>query len=94
MNIKFPSKHNDSKHRPDDNQQIDKINSVIDYGENKITQIHRRISENEIRMESMESTSDHDYKDLLKEANEAEKEHKKDLRLFVDMLYKYKVTIK
>ena len=94
MNIKFPSKHNDSKHRPDDNQQIDKINSVIDYGENKIKKIHRRISENEIRMESMESTSDYDYKDLLKEANEAEKEHKKDLRLFVDMLCKYKVTIK
>ena len=94
MNIKFPSKHNDSKHRPDDNQQINKINSVIDYGENKIKKIHRRISENEIRLESMESTSDYDYKDLLKEANEAEKEHKKDLRLFVDMLCKYKVTIK
>ena len=94
MNIKFPSKHNDSKHRPDDNQQIDKINSVIDYGENKIKKIHRRISENEIRMESMESTSDYDYKDLIKESNEAEKEHKKDLRLFVDMLCKYKVTIK
>ena len=42
----------------------------------------------------MESHSDYDYKDLLKESNEAEKEHKKDLRLFVDLLCKYKITIK
>ncbi|MGH1521602.1 MAG: hypothetical protein ACRBB2_04435 [Nitrosopumilus sp.] len=94
MKIKFPSQHNNSEHRPDDNQQIDKINSIIEYGEEKIKQIYRRISENEIRLESMESTSDYDYKDLLKESNEAHKEHKKDLRLFVDMLCKYKITIK
>ena len=94
MNIKFPPRHGNSKHRPDEHTQKENINSIIEYGENKIKQIHRRISENEIRLESMESTSDYDYKDLLKESNEAEKEHKKDLRLFVDMLCKYKVIIK
>jgi len=70
------------------------INSVIEYGKNKINQIDKRISENEVKLESMESHSDYDYKDLLKESNEAEKEHKKDLRLFVDMLSKYKVIIR
>lgn len=94
MKIKFPSKHNDSKHRPDDNQRIDKINTIIDYGESKIKQIYKRISENKVRLESMESHSDRDYNDLLMASNEAEKEHRKDLRLFVDMLCKYKVTIK
>ena len=94
MKIKFSTKHDDSKCRPDDNQRIDKINTIIDYGENKIKQIYKRISENEIRLESMESHSDRDYNDLLMESNEAEKEHKKDLRLFVDMLCKYKVAIK
>ena len=94
MKIKFPSKQDDSKHRPDDNQRIDKINTIIDYGESKIKQIYKRISENEVRLESMESHSDRDYNDLLMESNEAEKEHRKDLRLFVDMLCKYKVTIK
>ena len=75
-------------------EHANNINSVIDYGKNKIDQIDKRISENEVKLESTESHSDYDYKDLLKEANEAEKEHKKDLRLFVDMLSKYKVIIR
>ena len=75
-------------------KHIQKINSIIEYGENKIKQIQRRISQNEVKLESMESHSDYDYKDLLKESNEVEKEHKKDLRLFVDLLCKYKVIIK
>jgi hypothetical protein len=83
--------HGNSKQSPKHTQ---KINSIIEYGENKINQIQRKISENEVKLESMESHSDYDYKDLLKESNEAEKEHKKDLRLFVDMLHKYKVIIK
>ena len=70
------------------------INSIIEYGKNKIEQIDKRISENEVKLESMEPHSDYDYRDLLKESNEAEKEHTKDLRLFVDMLSKYKVTIR
>jgi bacterioferritin (cytochrome b1) len=54
----------------------------------------KRISINEVNQESMESHSDYDYKDLLKELNESEKEHKKDLRLFLDLLCKYKITSK
>jgi len=77
------------KQSPDEHTQ--NINSMIEYGENKIKQIHRRISENEIKLESMEAHLDYDYKDLLKESNEAEKEHIKDLRLFLDLLSKYKV---
>ena len=94
MNIKFPSQHDNSKHIPDAHVQKDNINAIIEYGENKINKIQRRISENEVNLESMKSHSDYDYKDLLKESNEAKKEHKKDLRLFVDLLCKYKITIK
>ena len=94
MKIKFPSKQNDSKYRPDDNQRIDKINTIIDYGEDKIKRIYQRISENEIRLESMESHSDRDYNDLLMESNEVQKDHRKDLRLLVDMLCKYKIAVK
>jgi len=54
----------------------------------------RRISEKEVKLESMESHSDYEYNDLLREYNEAEKEHKMDLKLFVELLDKYKVTIK
>jgi len=81
-----------SKQSPDEHMQ--KINSIIEYGENKIKQIQKRVSKNEVNLESMKSHSDYDYKDLLKESNEAKKEHKKDLRLFVDLLCKYKITIK
>ena len=70
------------------------IDSTIEYGKTKIKQIDKRISENEAKLESPEPTSDYGYKDLLRESNEAEKEHTKDLRLFVDMLCKYKVIIK
>ena len=75
-------------------EHANNINSVIEYGKNKIDQIDKRISENEVKLESTESHSDYDYKDLLKESNEAEKEHRKDLKLFVDMLSKYKVIIR
>lgn len=94
MKIKLSSKTEKPKHINDEPGPKENINSIIEYGENKINQIQRRISENEVKLESMESHSDYDYKDLLKESNEAEKEHKKDLRLFVDMLCKYKVIIK
>ncbi|WP_420544692.1 hypothetical protein [Nitrosopumilus sp.] len=70
------------------------VNFIIEHGKNKIKQIRRRISENEVKLESMESHSDYDYKDLLKELNEEEKEHEKDLKLFVDLLCKYNITIR
>jgi len=81
-----------SKQSHDEHTQ--NINSIIKYGQNKINQIQKRISENEVKLESMEPHSDYDYKDLLKESNEAEKDHKKDLQLFVDMLCRYNVIIK
>jgi len=94
MKIKLSSETGKPKCTNDENAPKENINSIIEYGENKINQIRRRISEKEVKLESMESHSDYDYKDLLKESNEAEKEHKKDLRLFVDMLCKYKVIIR
>ena len=81
-----------SKQSHDEHAQ--NINSIIEYGKSKIDQINKRISENEVKLESWEPTSDYDYKDLLKETNEAEKEHIRDLRLFVDLLSKYKIIIK
>ena len=70
------------------------VNSIIEFGENKIKKIHRRVLENEVKLESIESQSNYDYKDLLKESNEAEKEHEHDLRLLMDLLCKYKIIIK
>ena len=77
-----------------EHSQQDKIDSIIEYGESKIKQILKRVSENEVKLESMESHSDYEYNDLLKEFNEAEKDHKKDLKLFVDLLCNYKITVK
>jgi hypothetical protein len=71
-----------------------KINSIIEYGEKKIKQITRRISEKEVKLESMESHSDYEYNDLLREYTEVEKEHKMDLKLFVELFDKYKIAIK
>lgn len=71
-----------------------KIDSIIEYGERKIKQITRRILEKEVKLESLESHSDYEYNDLLREYSEAEKEHKMDLKLFVELFDKYKVTIK
>lgn len=94
MNIKNLSKTEKSNNVYNVHASKDNVISIIEYGENKIKQIQRRISENEMKLESMESHSDYDYKDLLKELNEADAEHKKDLRLFIDMLCKYRITIK
>ena len=71
-----------------------KIDSIIEYGERKIKQITRRISEKEVKLESIESHSDYEYNDLLREYNEVEKEHRRDLKPFVELFNKYNVTIK
>ena len=77
-------------------QQIQKngIQLLIEQWELKIKQIQKRISQKEVRLESMESHSDYDYKNLLKESNEAEKDHKKDLKLLIDLLCKYNIVNK
>lgn len=94
MNIKRPLSSENLKIISDTGIENNKIDSIIEYGEEKIKQITRRILEKEVKLESMESHSDYEYNDLLREYNEAEKEHKMDLKLFVELLDKYKVTIK
>ncbi|MFB5604457.1 MAG: hypothetical protein ACE5RK_08650 [Candidatus Nitrosomaritimum aestuariumsis] len=42
----------------------------------------------------MASHGDYEYKDLLRESTEAERDHKKDLNLLMDMLCKYNIEIK
>lgn len=89
-----PSPSTEAKSITNYNKQKNNIESIIEYGEDKIKQINKRILKNEVRLESMESHSDYEYKDLLKESNEAEKEHKKDLKLFLDLLARYKIVIR
>jgi predicted nucleic acid-binding Zn-ribbon protein len=94
VNTKQPHSSEDLKIISDADVEKNKINSIIEYGEKKIKQINRKILENEVKLESMESHSDYEYNDLLREYNEAEKEHKMDLKLFVDLLDKYKFIIR
>lgn len=94
MNTKSQIKSNNSHLVSDKSVQNKKIESIIKYGETKIKQINKKVLENEVKLESMESHSDYEYKDLLREFTEAEKEHTKDLKLFVDLLSKYELTIK
>jgi len=74
--------------------QKNEIRDLTKFWESKIKQIHKRIQENEVRLETMESHTDYEYKDLLKESNEAEKDHKTDLKLLVDLLAKYNITVR
>ena len=94
MNITQPFSSENLKIISDTDIEKNKIDSIIEYGERKIKQITRRILEKEVKLESLESHSDYEYNDLLREYNEAEKEHKMDLKLFVELFDKYKVTIK
>ena len=90
MKIKNQKNSTNSKFTSVPNSQNKKIESMIEYGQTKITIINRKILENDLKLESMESHSDYEYLDLLRESNEAEKEHRKDLKLLVDLLSKYK----
>lgn len=74
--------------------QKNEIRDLTKFWESKIKQIHKRIQENEVRLETMESHTDYEYKDLLKESNEAEKDHKTDLKLLVDLLAKHNITVR
>ncbi|MBA4462167.1 MAG: hypothetical protein H2B00_06610 [Nitrosopumilaceae archaeon] len=90
MKIKNQKNSTNSKFTSVPNSQNKKIESMIEYGQTKINLINRKILKNDLKLESMESHSDYEYRDLLRESNEAEKEHKKDLKLLVDLLSKYK----
>lgn len=94
MNITQPLSSENLRTISDIDIEKNKIDAIIEYGERKIKQITRRILEKEVKLESLESHSDYEYNDLLREYNEAEKEHKMDLKLFVELFDKYKVTIK
>ena len=76
------------------NSSNKKIETIIDYGQTKMKQIGRRILEKEIKLESMEPYQNYEHIDVLREYIEAEKEHQKDLKLFVDLLSKYKIIVK
>ena len=90
MKIKNQKNSTNSKFTSVPNSQNKKIESMIEYGQTKINLINRKILKNDLKLESMESHSDYEYLDLLRESNEAEKEHRKDLKLLVDLLSKYK----
>jgi len=94
MKIKSPFKPKNSKNIDYNQTQKKNIISIIEDGEIKIRQIHKRILKNEVKLESIESHSDNEYKDLLREANEAEKDHEKDLKNFIDLLTKYKIILR
>ena len=74
--------------------QKNQIQMLIEHWETKSKQIQKRISQNEVRLESMVSHSDYEYKDLLKESTESERDHKKDLQLLIDLLCKYNIEIR
>ena len=86
MSIKEASKSEETKTSTFQQMEKEDIQTLIEFWESKIKQIDKRVQKNEVRLESMESHSDYEYKDLLKESNEAEKDHKKDLKLLVDLL--------
>jgi hypothetical protein len=71
-----------------------KIKVLIKHCETKSKQIQKRISQNEVKLESMVSHSDYEYKDLLRESTESERDHKKDLQLLIDLLCKYNIEIR
>jgi hypothetical protein len=79
----------------DPNQtEKNKIKVLIKHCETKSKQIQKRISQNEVKLESMVSHSDYEYKDLLRESTESERDHKKDLQLLIDLLCKYNIEIR
>lgn len=92
MDIKSPSKFNIAESVIGEKLQKNQIQVLIEHWETKTRQIQKRISQKEVRLESMESHSDYDYKNLLKESNEAEKDHKKDLKLLIDLLCNYTIV--
>ena len=92
MDMKSPSKSKVTGSVNEQQMQKNKIQFLIEHWETKIKQIQKRVSQKEVRLESMESHSDYDCKDLLKESNEAEKDHKKDLKLLIDLLCKYNIV--
>lgn len=94
MEIKLPTKFKITEPANGENLQKNQVQVLIEHWEAKSKQIQKRISQNEVRLESMVSHSDYEYKDLLKESTESERDHKKDLQLLIDLLCKYNIAIR
>jgi hypothetical protein len=94
MGIKLPTKFKITEPANGENLQKNQVQVLIEHWETKSKQIQKRISQNEVRLESMVSHSDYEYKDLLKESTESERDHKKDLQLLIDLLCKYNIAIR
>lgn len=94
MGIKLPTKFKVKESAKQDKIQKNEIQVLIEYLETKRNLIQKRISQNEVRLESMVSHSDYDYKDLLRESTESQRDHKKDIQILIDLFCKYKIEIK
>ena len=94
MEIKLPTKFKITEPADGENLQKNQVQVLIEHWEAKSKQIQKRISQNEVMLESMVSHSDYEYKDLLKESTESERDHKKDLQLLIDLLCKYNIAIR
>lgn len=94
MGIKLPTKFKITEPANGENLQKNQVQVLIEHWEAKSKQIQKRVSQNEVRLESMVSHSDYEYKDLLKESTESERDHKKDLQILIDLLCKYNIAIR
>lgn len=92
MSIKVPSKSKVLGFVNEQRMDKNKFQVLIKPWETKINEIQKRISQKEVSLESMESHSDYEYKDLLRESNEAEKDHKKDLEMLIELFCKYTIA--
>ena len=94
MRIKLPTKFKITESVNGENLQKNQIQVLIEHWETKSKQIQKRISQNEVRLESMVSHGNYEYKDLLRESTESERDHKNDWQLLIDLLCKYNVAIR
>lgn len=94
MGIKLPSKFKVTESVNGDKIQKNEIQLLIEYLEKKRKLIQKRISQNEVKLESMVSHTDYEYKDLLRESTESQRDHNKDLQILIDLFYKYNIEIR
>lgn len=94
MDIKLPTKLKVAEPINAEKIQKNKIQSLIEHWKTKSKLIQKRISQNEVKLESMVSHTDYEFKDLLRESTESERDHKKDLQILIELLCKYNIEIK
>jgi len=94
MGIKLPTKFKVTGSTNEDKIQKNEIQVLIEYLETKRKLIQKRISQNELKLESMVSHTDYEYNDLLRESTESQRDHKKDLQILIDLFCKYNIEIR